>query len=288
MSGRRKVTVVALITALVLVGLGLSGCSMSRWAKVDPGEYVALPGGLAAGSTAEQAIQKLKVDRDSRLMVLTLVDGSEIVTSFVSRDRRDWPSGCPSNLNATRMEVLEITEDPLNLGSTTFNHPILVRDCPPDPVRIVLREDGAIGGVGNARPNLEPCIYFAPGTTASLSPTPLPHSPKGYELYSWQAGNEWRFTLITGTNRLKEYEEIVSTGNVVAETDWVKLSAEGTENLKAVLNRLPKGEAVTWIGGGWLEAVGEPAGTIQLPGPDVIEEIESHCRRLGIQLQVAD
>jgi hypothetical protein len=117
---------------------------------------------------------------------------------------------------------------------------------------------------------------------------PLPHSPRGYELYSWQEGEEWRNTLITGTNRLKEYEEIVSTENVVTEADWVVLSVGGPENLKAVLNRLPKGEEVTWIGDGWLEAVGGLTGNIQLPGREVIKEIESHCRRLGIQLQVAD
>jgi hypothetical protein len=287
-SCRSEIRVAAVITALVLAGLILAGCSMSRWAQVDPGEYVVLRSGVTAESAAEQAIQKLQVDRGNRLMVLTLVDGSEIVTSFVPRDRREWPSGCPSNLNSTRMEVLEIAADPLTIGSTTVNHPILVRDCPPDPVRLVLREDGAIGGAGNACPNLEPCIYFAPGSTASLSSTPLPHAPKGYELYSWQAGDEWHFTLITGTNRLKRYEEIVSTESVVTETGWAKLSVVGSENLKAMLNRLPRGEEVTWIGDDWLEAVGAPAGSTQLPGWDVIEEIESHCRELGIELQVAD
>jgi hypothetical protein len=285
---RRKIKVAVVIAALALVAVLLAGCSMDRWAKVEPGEYVVLRSGAATESAAEQAIQKLQVDRDDHLMVLTLVDGSEIVTSFVPRDKREWPAGCPSNLNSTRMEVLEIAEDPLTLGSTTFNHPILVRDCPPDPVRIVLREDGAIVGAGNACPNLEPCIYFAPVSTASLSLTPLPHSPKGYELYSWQAGEARRFTLITGTNRLKRYEEIVSTENIVTEAGWVKLSVQGTENLKAVLNRLRVGEEVTWIGRGWLEAAGVTAGNIQLPGRDVIEEIESHCRRLSVRLQIAD
>jgi hypothetical protein len=287
-SSRRKIKLAVVTAALVLAGLILAVCSMDRWAKVDAGEYVVLPGGAAAESAAEQAIQKLRVDRDDRLMVLTLVDGSKIVTSYVPRDRREWPAGCPSNLNSTRMEVLEIAADALTIGSTTVNHPILVRDCPPDPVRIVLREEGAIGGAGNACPNLEPCIYFAPGSTASLFPTQLPHSPKGYELYSWPAGDEWRFTLITGTNRLKRYEEIASTENVVTETGWVKLSAVGSENLKAMLSRLPRGEEVTWIGGGWLEAAGAPAGNIQLPGREVIQEIERHCSSLGIQLQVAD
>ncbi len=288
MSSRSKIKVAVVTTALALAGLLVAGCSMYRWAEVEPGEYEVLHDGVAADSTAVQGIQKLQVARANRLMVLTLVDGSEIVASFVPRDRREWPSGCPSNLNSTRMEVLEIAEDPLTIGPTTFSHPILVRDCPPDPVRLVLREAGAIGGGGTACPNLEQCIYFAPGSTASPFSMPLPHSAKGYELYSWQAGEEWRFTLITGTNRLKEYEEIVSAENVVAETDWVELSVGGTENLKAVLNRLPEGEEVTWIGDSWLEAEGAPAGNIQLPGQEMIQEIERHSRRLGIQLQIAD
>jgi hypothetical protein len=284
----RKIKVAVVIAALVLAGLILAGCSMHRWAEVEPGEYVVLRGGEVAESTAVQGVQKLRIDRDNRRMVLTLGDGSGIVTSFVPRDRREWPSGCPSNIHSTRMEVLEIAEDPLTIGGTVINHPILVRDCPPDPVRLVLREDGAIGGGGNACSNVEPCISFAPGSTVSLFASRLPHSLKGYELYGWQAGDEWRFTLITGTNRLKRYEEIASGEDVVTETGWVKLSVVGIGNLKALLNRLPKGEEVTWIGGGWLEAVGAPTGNIQLPGWEVIEEIERRCRSLGIQLQVAD
>jgi hypothetical protein len=111
---------------------------------------------------------------------------------------------------------------------------------------------------------------------------------KGYELYSWQSDKEWHFTLITGTNRLKRYEEIVSIENVVTETDWVKVSVQGTENLRAVLNRLPEGETVTWNSDRWLERVGVSKGKIQSPAAELLEEIESHCRRLGIELQVAD
>jgi hypothetical protein len=161
-SKRKETPAVVAVVALALVAVLLAGCSMYRWAEVEPGEYVVLRGGGAADTAALQSIQKLRIDRDNRRMVLSLVDGSEIVTSFVPRARSEWPSGCPSNIHSTRMEVLEIAEDPLTIGETALNHPILVRDCPPDPVRLVLREDGAIGGAGNACPNLEPCIYFAP------------------------------------------------------------------------------------------------------------------------------
>jgi hypothetical protein len=65
------------------------------------------------------------------------------------------------------MEVLEIAQDPLTVGATSFSRPIVVRDCPPDPARIVLREDGAIGGAGTACPYPEPCMVFAPAATGS-------------------------------------------------------------------------------------------------------------------------
>ena len=119
--------------------------------------------------------------------------------------------------------------------------------------------------------------------------SPLPHSAKGYELYSRPAeqGDEWQFTLITGTNRLKTLEEIVAAEDIAGESGWVKVSVSGTEALKAVLDQLPRGERITWISGEWLEQVGGPAGDIQLPGETVIGEIEGYCRQLGIALTIS-
>ncbi len=36
----------------------------------------------------------------------------------------------------------------------------------------------------------------------------IPKSLKGYELYSWQKGNDWFFSLVVGTNRNKSVAEI--------------------------------------------------------------------------------
>ena len=126
-------------------------------------------------------------------------------------------------------------------------------------------------------------------TTPTAWDSPLPHSGKGYELYSWPAeqGDDWRFTLITGTNRLKTHEEIVSAEEVVGESEWVKVSVTGPDALKAVLGQLPPGEIVTWISEDWLEQVGVPAGSIRLPDQDVVSEIERYCRQLGIQLTIS-
>jgi hypothetical protein len=174
-SSRKTTTLSVAITALALVTVLLAGCSLDRWVEVEPGEYAVTHDGSTANMAAARKTQRLDIDRDEGLMVLTLVDGSEIVTSFVPRDRKEWPAGCPTNINSTRMEVLDIVRDPLTIGDATFNRPVLVRDCPRDPVRIVLRADGAIGGGFTACPHPEPCISFAPRATASPLPTPLPH-----------------------------------------------------------------------------------------------------------------
>ena len=116
----------------------------------------------------------------------------------------------------------------------------------------------------------------------------LPHSAKGYELYSWPAedGRGWQHLLITGTNRLKTYEEIVSAENTVDESGWVSVLADGTEGLKTLLSQLPDGESVTWIGEDWLAQSGVPHGDIRLPSNNVIDEIERYCRELGVELSV--
>jgi hypothetical protein len=75
----------------------------------------------------------------------------------------------------------------------------------------------------------------------------LPHSGKGYELYWWQEDGQWHFTLITGTNRLKYLEEIVSNENIVSEDGWVHIHVVGVEAMETVLSRLPQNEYAFWL-----------------------------------------
>jgi len=148
------------VVLIVLAGCLLAGCSMDRWTEVEPGEYAAVRAVGVAGEAAAPKIQKISVDRDKGTATFTLVDGSQILASFVPRARANWPAGCPSNISSTRMEVLEVQEDELNIGSATFDDPILVRNCPPDPVRVALREDGRIGGSGGACTGANDCLIF--------------------------------------------------------------------------------------------------------------------------------
>jgi hypothetical protein len=157
---------IGLILALVLGVFALIGylaeCATTRWVGIEPGEYAVVSSRGEANEAAMGAIQKMKIDRDERMAVFALVDGSEIATSFVSRDRADWPDGCPTNLLTHQMEVLDLEEDTLTIGPIALDNPILVRDCPSDPMRAVLREDGEIGGGGGACTWPNECIFFGP------------------------------------------------------------------------------------------------------------------------------
>ncbi len=154
------------IPSILLVGWAIGACSATRWAEIESGTYVVVEGRGNSAQTAGRAIQRLEIDQDAQIAVLALADGSETAIPFVPRERTEWPAGCPSNIGSTRMEVLDLALDALSIGSTTFDSPILVRACPPNPIRLVLRQDGEIGGGGGA------CIW--PSECIILGPDPTP------------------------------------------------------------------------------------------------------------------
>ena len=118
----------------------------------------------------------------------------------------------------------------------------------------------------------------------STLPVQLPHSIKGYELYSWQTGEIWNFTLITGTNSVKSFEEIITPGNSVTDDGFIKLSVSGEEGVKKLLQLLPSGEAVVW--GGMDLGSQAPSGTVYLTFPPQImmDDLTAFCSNLGITL----
>ena len=121
-----------------------------------------------------------------------------------------------------------------------------------------------------------------------LSPAPFPPSMKGYELYSWKAGRELRFTLITGTNRLKTMAELTSRDNSV-EDDWVKVTVRSVSALKDALDLLPSGTHVVWWGARDL-----PCGsilsrtTLELPPGPLVDEVKARSSELGISLEISE
>jgi hypothetical protein len=96
----------------------------------------------------------------------------------------------------------------------------------------------------------------------------LPHSMKGYELYSWKIRGDWYFSLLVGTNRLKTRNEITSP----------KVRLQGVEALRRKLKQLAKGEEVSWSAGLVPRTV--------LPPKRIIDEVKSYCEERGIIVRV--
>jgi hypothetical protein len=112
----------------------------------------------------------------------------------------------------------------------------------------------------------------------------LPHSMKGYELYSWQEGEIWHFTLVTGTNRNKTLEEITSTINMVK--GWVSVHIIGNEALKSVVNKLPEGEFVFWSSGMGVTNTYQSQINLVLPDESIIDDICDYAKGCGLDMNV--
>ncbi len=125
-----------------------------------------------------------------------------------------------------------------------------------------------------------------PFPTPESLPDSLPKSVKGYELYSWQSGHDWNFTLITGTNRAKAFDEIIAPGNSIGGDGFVKFSVTGIAEIEKLVALLPANEQVFWSGMDLGDQV--PSGTVYLtfPPQNVIEELVKFCADHQVQLQL--
>lgn len=113
----------------------------------------------------------------------------------------------------------------------------------------------------------------------------VPHEMKGYELYSWQEENDWYFSVMAGTNRIKTYAEVISVNSSAVHLITVK----GIDTLKLVLTKFPENEYISWIGEGWLQSSwGGNFGNLQLPPKNYIDEITDFCILKKLNMQVAN
>jgi hypothetical protein len=114
----------------------------------------------------------------------------------------------------------------------------------------------------------------------------LPHSMKGYELYSWEEDSEWHFTLITGTNRTKTMEEIISKADYISESGWVRIHVVGADAIKGVLSRLPQTESIVWCDELHIGQTTELNINIQLPPEQITDAIKEHAEQYGLDFAV--
>jgi hypothetical protein len=113
----------------------------------------------------------------------------------------------------------------------------------------------------------------------------LPASLKGYELYSWFDENGWRFTLISGTNRSKTVDEILSEESFVTPEGWVKITVSGVQALLTVLDNLPGAQEIFWLDGARIEGAGGDT-PFNFPQEDIILQVQQHSNQSGLKLLV--
>ena|SRR5689334_24438020 len=105
------------------------------------------------------------------------------------------------------------------------------------------------------------------GSASQPTVTSYPESMKGYELYSWKEGEQWKFSLLVGTNRAKTLEEIKSADVALA----------GTDALISILEKIPAGQYITW----------SSRETLSFPPDDIRSQIEQTCKDKGLILNIA-
>lgn len=124
-----------------------------------------------------------------------------------------------------------------------------------------------------------------PAISTYLDTLVVPHEMKGYELHSWHEGENWYFSVMAGTNRIKTYAEVIS----VNPSSTHLITVEGIDTLKLVLNKFPENEYITWIGEQWLQRCwGSNFGNLQLPPQTYIDEIARFCALKNLNLQVTE
>ena len=104
-------------------------------------------------------------------------------------------------------------------------------------------------------------------TASRPAATQAAESMKGFELYSWQDGSQWKFLLLTGTNREKTLDEITSTDTVL----------DGVDALRSALEVVSPGQTITW-------SAKEP---LSFPPDDMIQQVEQICKEQGLILNIA-
>ena len=137
---------------------------------------------------------------------------------------------------------------------------------------------------GTAQPTKKVGQTPLPTLDLEQLPDPLPESMKGYELMSWQVGEEWNFTLVTGTNREKTFEELMLPDSEVREDGYVKITVSGVDQIKKVLGLLSANTQVLW---GGMDLSGQvPDGTVYFSYPPqaVMDEIADFCAKNQIDL----
>ncbi|MFC2030482.1 hypothetical protein ACFLWA_07135 [Chloroflexota bacterium] len=147
---------IILLSLALLLGTSLTACLPGRPVEVEGGGYTPIRGAHSS------ALAALRVDRDLETAWFELADGSQIILPLVAWPRAEWPQGCRTDFFSHKMEVLELDAESLTIGAAEYKRPVLVRNCPQEPVEVVLLSSGPNVGAGNGCVGRSECVRFDP------------------------------------------------------------------------------------------------------------------------------
>lgn len=108
-----------------------------------------------------------------------------------------------------------------------------------------------------------------PAAESAKTPAPAPAAATGYDLYSWQAGGAWHFSLLPGANRLRSFDEIQNA----------EMTMEGVSALKSKLRKLPAGETVRWSA---------RVVNTEMPNKETVDDVSRFSAQVGLDLTVTE
>lgn len=92
---------------------------------------------------------------------------------------------------------------------------------------------------------------------------------KGQELYSWREGPNWIYVILPGTNRNKNWPELLAAP-----------SCQGEDELRRALAQLAVGEMVFWSN----RCQAAPPGRLAYPPAAVRESLRNFCEEQKVVL----
>jgi hypothetical protein len=114
-------------------------------------------------------------------------------------------------------------------------------------------------------------VMFAMSLAGAVACQTRPKAFKGWELYSWMDGTEWRFSLLVGTNRLKFCEEIKNPKGAMT-----------LDKAERALRELALVEHVSWRDSNFGPKDSDCG--LAYPPPEIVARLRELCRRLELNL----
>lgn len=183
-------------------------------------------------------------------------------------------SRCPKGVQCIwQGEVVVKGEFTVNGNKSTFEVHSVVKDQNKQPegytIQVMDAQPYPINGRENNPENLIVTLLIK--QNSKLDTITFAPSMKGWELYSWANGNDWKYSILMGTNREKTYQEVITN----------KIAVTGKDSLKMLLDKFPAKEEILWKGKG----TGDWA-NLSFPSQSTIDEIMNYAVQQELKLQV--